>query len=128
MSFREKSAWFVLVGLLATFGVFFFFLGHGVIPVGMSEVHHFLLAAVAFIVIQIVLHIIAAILDRKGAGAPKDEREQLIALKAARNAGLALTVSVFAVPVSAHMISNHGGDLHAHYAIFIIMGALVFSE
>ena len=128
MSFREKSAWFVLVGLLATFGVFYFFQLHGAIEPGMAEVHWFVHAVMGFVVLQVILHIIAAVLDRKGARAPKDEREHIIALKAARNAGLALALGVLVVPVSAHLGAHHGHDIHAHYMIFIIMGALVFSE
>lgn len=128
MSFREKSAWFVLIGLLATFGVFYFFWGHGVMQPGMEELHWFLMAIVGFVLIQVVLHIAAAVLDRQGARAPKDEREQLIGLKAARNAGAALAVGVVMVPVLAHLAAFHGAHVHAGHMILVTMGALFLSE
>jgi hypothetical protein len=123
MPFREKSAWFVLVGLVATFGIFMAARSRGVIDGGMASVYDFLIAAVAFVVLQVVLHIVAAALAPRDANAPADEREQLIALKAARNAGFTLAAGALSVLAALHVI-----HIHPVQMVFLIMAALLISE
>jgi hypothetical protein len=94
MSFREKSAWISLLSVSVIYGVYF---GSG-IHAGPHAGFHFgslLATVIALIVVQVVLHIVVAIAVPKDAKAPRDEREKLIELKAARFAysGLATAVA-----------------------------------
>jgi hypothetical protein len=86
MSFREKSAWISFFCVLV-FGGFWFR------SVVRLEVYHrreanpmlvFFSLLGALILTEIVLHIAIAARDPKEARTPKDEREKLIDLKAAR--------------------------------------------
>lgn len=103
MPFREKSAWITLVCMLATFGVFFFALGHGLIPAGGTSLHVLLLTSAAFVGLQIVLHLANIALAPRDAKVPVDERERLIGLKSTRNAYVALIVGVIANPLALHL-------------------------
>jgi Ca2+/Na+ antiporter len=104
MSFREKSAWITFILLLVVFG--FYFASYGVmlasgggrvegahpnmnVETARTAIHAgfsvlFGLLVAAFVIAEIVLHIIVAIRARAEANAPADERERLIALKAKR--------------------------------------------
>jgi len=127
MPFREKSAWISLVCLIATFGVFFTSMGVGVIPQqGWGAFHHFLLTVVGFIVLQIVLHVIAAILTPKDAGTPVDERERLILLKAGRNGHLVLIVAALATPLSLHFGFNAAAMAY-HLMLGLVVSEIVRS-
>ncbi len=127
MPFREKSAWISLVCLLGTFGVFFFLQMHGMVgPTQMHHLHWFLMAIVAFVVLQIILQVIARALAPRDAASPVDERERLIMLKAGRNAHVALMIGVIAMPLSLHL----SGHLHVHPEAlpWIAMASLFVSE
>ena len=112
MPFREKSAWISLFCLLATFGLFFVLLSRGLLgPTGMHHLHWFLMALLAFILLQVVLHIIARVTAPLDAKAPLDERERMILLRASRNAYITLFVGAVLVPLSLHL----PGHLHANF-------------
>ncbi len=96
MSFREKRAWisFVLLVLLA--------IGY-LVPVihhdelernGVDPFHYMFALFLAFAVLQVALHVLMAMLSPKDARTPKDERERLIELEAARIGFYALVVGV----------------------------------
>lgn len=111
MPFREKSAWISLVCLLATFGLFFILLSQGRLgPTGMHHLHWFLHALMAFIALQVVLHVVARVMAPLDAKAPLDERERLFLLKASRNAYMALFIGAVFVPLSLHL----PGHLHGN--------------
>jgi len=88
MSFREKSAWisFVLLLLLMTgFAISHHFhphdaQGHDV----YNPATLFFGILLVFVLLQVVLHLIIALQAPKDARTPKDERERLIELRAAR--------------------------------------------
>jgi hypothetical protein len=86
MSFREKSAWISFVCLLG-FGGFWF---RNIIRVEVYHVHQanpllaFFSLLAALILTEVVLHLVIALHDPKEARTPRDEREKLIDLKAAR--------------------------------------------
>lgn len=122
MPFREKSAWITLVVMLATFGVFFFLLGHGLIPPGMMSLHVLLLTTAAFIALQVVLHLANAALAPKDAKVPVDERERLIGLKSTRNAYIALIIGMIANPLSLHL------HVHAPEIGYVALLALFVAE
>ena len=126
MPFREKSAWISLVCLVATFGVFFFCLFHGLMQPGMESLHYFLMAVMGFVALQVLLHVIAILLAPRDFRTPKDERERLISLKAMRNAYVVLVVGVFFVPLSMH---THHQLLNGEFAMpWIALGALFIAE
>ena len=86
MSFREKSAWISFFCLFAFAGVWL----RNIIRVEIYHVHEgnpmlaFFSLLGALILSEILLHIVVAVRDPKEARTPKDEREKLIDLKAAR--------------------------------------------
>jgi hypothetical protein len=89
MSFREKSAWISFVCLLLLTLAFVFsqhFHGHGV------PLHMALAIFLGFLLLQVVLHLIVAAQAPRDARTPKDERERLIELRAARIGFYALVV------------------------------------
>lgn len=126
MPFREKTAWITLIALLAP-TAFFAAIGLGVIHGhGMSALHWFLHSVVAFVLLRVVLHLIAARMAPKDAKAPFDERERLIGLRAGRNAHIALILGVLCIPLALHasaFMEINMGDIG-----YIAMVALVFSE
>jgi hypothetical protein len=88
MSFREKSAWisFVLLLLLTLgFGVSHHFHPHDAQGRDLIDsAHLFFGILLAFVLLQVVLHVIIALQSPKDARTPKDERERFIELRAAR--------------------------------------------
>ena len=84
MSFREKSAWITLITLIV---LTLFYVTH-LPPAWLLDppsgfmFHVLVVGVVAFVVIEIVAHVIVAIRAPRDAQAPRDERERLIALKA----------------------------------------------
>ena len=120
MPFREKSAWITLVCMLATFGVFFFVLGHGLIDQGMMSLHVLLMTIMAFVALQVVLHLVNILMAPKDAKVPVDERERLIGLKSMRNAYLALVIGAIGVPGTLHLgVDAHDLPYVALLALFI---------
>src|SRR5690242_17916034 len=97
MAFREKSAWITLVTTLVVYG------GYFALAVPRIAAGHFggfqfvglLSAAVVVIVaLQVGLTTLAAVMDPHGARSPRDEREQLITLRANRAGFYTLEVGV----------------------------------
>jgi len=84
MSFREKSAWITLITLIV---LTLFYVTH-LPPAWLLDppsgfMFHVLVVGVgAFVVVEIVAHVIVAIRAPRDAQAPRDERERMIALKA----------------------------------------------
>ena len=84
MSFREKSAWISFVLIVLVFGPYFWLVGRSLM--GGEHVHggtQFALILL-FVVLEIVIHIAIAVQSPRDARAPKDEREDLIDLRATR--------------------------------------------
>jgi hypothetical protein len=112
MSFREKSAWISLLLILVVFGPYFWLVARSFS--GQTHVHggtQFLLILV-FVVLEIVLHVAIAAQSPRDARAPKDEREDLIDLKATRTAFYVLLggtlISIFTLhfPVNAWTLAQ----------------------
>ena len=124
MSFREKSAWISFVLLLAVFGAYFGRLawvlatGRG----GRELFHLFLVLIVALVILEIVLHILAAKTSPHDARLPKDERERLITMRA--------TQVAFPVLVAGALASI--GLIHLFVSAWLIaqsmLGAIVVAE
>ena len=82
MPFREKSAWITLLSVLLCFGVYFGALATGRIErFGMSALHYAFVSIIALVILQVVLHVVAAISNPQDARAPRDEREIMFAYR-----------------------------------------------
>jgi len=93
MSFHEKSLWLMFVSLAGAFGCYFFtVLPSHALNVLPHQVVLFVLATVTLVLMQIVGHIVIAIVDRRS---QTDERDRLIELKGSRNGGYVLATGVF---------------------------------
>lgn len=103
MSFREKSAWITLVTVLVCFGAYFGSLLTGSVQARSFQTVHLLVACVvALVVLQIVLHAVAAALSPREAHTPRDEREALIQARSHTVGYYVLMVMVLLLGVPAH--------------------------
>lgn len=113
MSFREKSAWIMLIMIVLMTSLWTahmpwwrpFALAPDPNPIVF---HALILATVGFVVIVVVAHIVIAVLAPRDANARADERERLIGLKATRigayvYAGLSLS-SILIIHLGANEI------------------------
>jgi hypothetical protein len=93
LSFREKSLWLMLVGLVVIFTFYFAtVLSTSAIDVERQHMAMLALAVVTLVSVAIIGHIVIAIADRRTA---TDERDRLIELKGKRNASHVLATGVF---------------------------------
>jgi len=92
MPFREKTAWIAVVSMTLIYANYFW----GVLstPHGGSMFTGLLGTVIALVVVQVTLTIVAAIFSPTDAKAPRDERERLIELRAARVAYSGLATGV----------------------------------
>lgn len=84
MSYREKSVWGSLIGVMAVYGWYF------AMPPAVGRL---ILAVVLLIAIEVIFHITLAL---KTKPEPMDERDRVIEAKGYRNAYLALVSGVIA--------------------------------
>ncbi|HEY3516084.1 MAG TPA: hypothetical protein VGL98_03480 [Gammaproteobacteria bacterium] len=124
MSFREKCAWisFVLLVLLAV-GV--------VLPEhvdGLRGLHYFLSLLLGFVLLQVLLRLIIALLAPKDARTPKDERERLIDLKASRIGFYALVGGVLLAMLFVHVHGNPWSGLHSMMFSVVVAWAIKFAS
>jgi len=112
MSFREKSAWISLILIVLVFGPYF---GRVALALaGKTHVHagtQFALITV-FVLLEIVLHVAVAVRSPREARAARDEREDLIDLRATRTAfyvllaGVLIAIFTLHFPVNVWMLSQ----------------------
>jgi fumarate reductase subunit D len=122
MSFREKSTWITLVtlALVAAFIVL------NLPPLTLAPApspalfHVFGAGVVAFLVIAFVANLVVALRSPRDARAPKDERERLIALKAASIAAPVYVVLSLASVSLIHLGANGIGVAWAVLFSFVI--------
>ncbi len=105
MSFREKSAWISLLSFLAVYGIYFWNVVR--LLTGRPGLAHPMVLALSLLatllVAEFVLHWVIRRLSPRDARAPKDERELLIELKAARVAFVVLLVGALASVGTLHV-------------------------
>jgi hypothetical protein len=120
LSFQEKSLWLMFVGLVAAFGFYFWTVLSAqpsvaaVLPAEAVEVmpHQvvlFALAVVMLVILQVIGHILIAIVDWRS---ETDERDRLIGLKGTRNAAYVLATGVFLSLCAA--VVTRGNFVTAH--------------
>lgn len=93
MPFREKTAWISLLSMAGIYGLYFWSLirsGH----TGLGHTSGLLGTVIALVIVQTLLTIAVAVFDPRSAQAPRDEREKLIELKAARFAYAGLATGI----------------------------------
>jgi cytochrome b561 len=124
MSFREKCAWisFVLLLLLA-----------GGVQLaehvdGLQGLHYFLALLLGFVLLQVLLRVIIALQAPKDARTPKDEREQLIDIKAARIGFYALVAGVLLSLLLVHVHGNPWRALHSMMVAVLVAWAIKFAS
>ena len=101
MSFREISAWITLTSVLICFGVYFGSLATGYVHTpSFATLHLLLLCVSALVALQIGLHAVAA---RFASRAVRDEREQLIQMRARGLGYYVLMAGVLALAIPGHM-------------------------
>jgi hypothetical protein len=106
MSFREKTAWISVLLLVALFGPYF---GRVAMAMaGRTHVHagtQFAMVA-AFVLLEIALRVVIAMQSPREARASRDEREDLIDMKATRAAFYVLLGGVLAAIFTLHFRVN----------------------
>ena len=93
MPFREKTAWIAVVSMTAIYAFYFWSVWQHR-PETRFPYLGLLETVVALVVVQVTLTIVAAIFAPTDAKAPRDEREKLIELRAARVAYSGLATGV----------------------------------
>jgi hypothetical protein len=105
MSFREKIAWTTLLSMSGIYGLYFWSLLH---PGAGFRFGGLLGTIIVLIAVQILLGIALAIVTPKEATAPRDERDKMIDLRAARvaYAGLAggIALACFFGAIAPHIV------------------------
>jgi hypothetical protein len=122
LSFQEKSLWLMFVSLVAGFGLYFATVlpgaGANVMP---HQVVVFALAVALLVIMQVVGHIVIAIVDRR---TDSDERGRLIELKGTRNAAYVLATGVFFALCAA--LLTEGNFIFTHVLLgFWVLAQLV---
>ena len=125
MSFREKSAWISLIGLLVVFGIYFLNFASMVAGRGpIAPMIPLIIAPLAALIIaEVVLHLLIAVLSPKDARTPKDERERLIELKATRVAFFVLLGGGLLTMVTMHLHVRDRAFLMGHSVLFTLFAA-----
>lgn len=127
MSFREMSAWITLTSVLICFGVYFGSLATGQVHAPSFATLHLLLMCVsALVALQIGLHAVAARLTSKSARAVRDEREQLIQMRARGIGYYVLMAGVLALAIPGHMAVSKI-DLLNFALLDVVVATLVVS-
>jgi hypothetical protein len=104
MSFREKSAWITLISVLLTFGAYYGALATGLVrPYSLQSFHFGLSSIVALIILQVALHIIAALMNPKDAATPRDEREKMIQARSHTFGYYVMIIGMLVVVVLTHV-------------------------
>lgn len=127
MSFREISAWITLISVLICFGVYFGSLVTGQVHApSFATLHLLLLCVGALVVLQVGLHAVAARLTPLAARAVRDEREQLIQMRARGLGYYVLMAGVLALAIPGHMEGSKI-DLLNFALLDVVVATLVMS-
>ena len=120
MSFREKSAWITLLTVLVCFGAYFGSILTGrVSGRGFDTLYLLLICVAGLVVLQVGLHLVAALTTPKDGRAPKDERETLIQWRSHTLGYYVLMVLVLALFVPVHL--GHTAIDMANFALLDVV-------
>lgn len=119
MSFKEKSAWIMLVALLAC-GLFYFAqvtsMSFALGELAPPTIPIVILYTIILVLIAVVGHIVIAIFAAKEANAPSDERELKIFDRAAHRSGYFFAAGVI-MSLGLYLVSYDGNSLF--YGVFL---------
>jgi hypothetical protein len=112
MSFRERTAWITLISIVVCFGVYYGAIFTGLVSNrSMGAFHIGLACIIGLLLMQIVLNLIAALLNPKEARTPRDERERIIHARSHTIGYYVLMIGTAGVLVSTHIPRVHRGDM-----------------
>jgi hypothetical protein len=117
-TFREKSLWVTLLGLVAAFGLYFI----AVLPTASRDVMPgqvalFVVVTALLVTTQVVGQIVVALVDRR---MQVDERGRLIQLKGTRNGSYVLATGVFFALCAGVMTDGNFLFTHVLLAFWVI--------
>ena len=125
MTFQEKSLWITLVGLVVTFGGYFYSAYSTILHMPVAKdlmPHHaglFMGATALLVLILVAGHIVIALLDRR---TEPDERDRSIELRAGQYSSFVLATGVFLALCTALM--TEGNAIMAH----VLLGFWVIAQ
>lgn len=125
MAFREKMSWLSLGGILLAFGPYFFslaMLGQPPVALSAARAGPFIGAMLVLVTAMVVASIVVALSNLRDAQAPSDERDLLIARRAAAIAYPVLLTAVFAALATLFFGAGQAVLVNA------ILGAIVLGE
>ena len=125
MSFREKCAWISFVLLLLL--IVGFALGGHLKLDGIDGLHYFLALILGFAFLQVLLRVVIARQAPRDARTPKDERDQLIDLKASRIGFYALVTGVLLAMLLVHVHGNPWTGLESMVLAVLVAWAIKFA-
>jgi hypothetical protein len=121
MSFREKSAWVTLTSILIVFLLYFTHVPRLFDPdPGEWQLTVIGLCIAAFVVIEVIAHLVLYWRFPKDARTPKDERERLIDLRATRLAAYVYVAGTFLAILTPH----HGASGFA-VGVFVLLSFVI---
>ena len=121
MSFREKSAWVTVTSILLVSGFYFLHVPWSLTPAPSPQlVHGLAYCLIAFVLIEVIAHVVLAIRAPRDARTPKDERERLVELKATRAAAYVYVVGTFLAISSIHIGANKGAIGYGVLLAFVV--------
>ena len=129
VSFEEKSTWVSLAIITFIFVGYFSQVYQGLVSGNLDKAEVlglFIGAVVSIIVLEIVLHIVIAILNVKDADQPSDERDRLFSMKAGNISGWVLGIGV--LMIAAHtFIQELNAVWVANLLLFVVFISQVVS-
>ena len=120
LSFHEKSLWLMFISLVGCFAFYSLtVLPSSAVDVMPHQVVLFALAVILLVIVQVVGHIVIAVVDRR---TETDERDRLIGLKGTRNAAYVLATGVFLALCTA--LVTKGNFVFSH----VLLGSWVLAQ
>ena len=118
LSFQEKSLWLMFVSLIGSFGFYFMsVLPTQVVNLMPHQVVLFVLAIVLLMLMQVVGHIVIALVNRR---TETDERDRLIELKGSRNGAYVLATGVFLTLCAALVTEGNFAFTHILLGFWVL--------
>jgi len=129
MSFEEKSTWISLAIISFIFAGYFSQVFQGLVSGTLEKADVFVLfigAVVSIIVLEIVLHIVIAVLNVKNADHSGDERDRLFSMRAGNISGWVLGFGV--LTIAGHTLMNESDAIWvANLLLFAVFVSQVVS-
>jgi hypothetical protein len=110
MSFREKTAWITAISIVISFSLYYGAILAGLVASrSMGAFHIGLISIIGLVVLQIVLNLIAILLNPKEARTPRDERERMIHARS-HTVGYYVLMFGMAVVLASTHVPRHDVD------------------